>query len=613
VASDTVGALIAASGRSTTYAVASAIVAILAIVTAGAVAGRSATGPGTGPAPASLFVSPSGNDGAPCSRAAPCATWNRAYQRARPGTVIELAGGTYPGQLIASRPSLRNLVPGCSVGATTNCIVFRPAARQTVLVDGTLNVHGSSVYVQGAASSSLPIRSRTFNIKVTGHVATNADSETVYPDHVVFQGIDATNFGAFSAHDVTFRNMDVGPATITTNCTIREGDGIENKVGYGDGIEVVPRNVLIEGMLIHNQNADEGRFVGDCHYGGLFIVSANGLTIRNSAFSQNVVYNIQVQNFNQAPPPTNVTIENTLFGCAVEWLYVSDTRCDGQHDIQFNADSRFSNWLIRHNSFVGGIGQYVPGASYSNFRVVGNAGGRIQACFEGMSFAYNAWTEKKCSRTDRTIPRQPYVSAFPGSEDMRLAAGTPARALVPPDARSRDLALTTDMEGRIRPLRFPRDAGALQRDTAFVMLGRSIGSVVMGMARERVLARYGPPRSRGTTKIGIQKIRARTDGFVVPGGRLNVTTVGDRVVGLATRSPYYTTTGGLGPASLSSDVPQAGWEACKNVLRRRVGSVVVTLRLSSGKRPKVTELSMLRRLYDEPCAEKAKPGNRPSK
>ena len=266
--------------------------------------------------------------------------------------------------------------------------------------------------------------------------------------------------------------MDVGPATITTNCAIREGDGIENKIGFGDGIEVVPRNVLIEGMLIHNQNADEGRFVGDCHYGGLFIVSANGLTIRNSAFSQNVVYNIQVQNFNNAPPPTNVTIENTLFGCAVEWLYVSETICDGQHDIQFNADSRFSNWLIRHNSFVGGVGQYVPGATYSNFRIVGNAGGRIQACFEGMSFAYNAWTGLKCAPTDRSIPRQPYVSAVPGSEDMRLAAGTAASALVPPDSRSRDLALAVDMRGRIRPQRFPRDAGALERDTALHHAGQ---------------------------------------------------------------------------------------------------------------------------------------------
>jgi Protein of unknown function (DUF1565) len=47
---------------------------------------------------ASVFVSPSGSDRNPCSRAAPCRTLNRAYNLARPGEVVEVAAGRYPGE-----------------------------------------------------------------------------------------------------------------------------------------------------------------------------------------------------------------------------------------------------------------------------------------------------------------------------------------------------------------------------------------------------------------------------------------------------------------------------------------------------------------------------------
>lgn len=554
------------------------------------------------PTPA-LFVSPTGSDGGRCTLAAPCLSWNRAYQLASPGTVIAVAPGQYPRQVIQPRAALRNLRPGCTLADTRQCVVFQPAAPSGVVVDGGLEIRASSVWVKGSATpaTGTPTRSRRYSIKVIGYVDTEADSESSYPDHVIVEGVDATSFGVFNVDTATFRDLDVGPATMGTDCRIVEGNGFENKIGFAGGIEVVPRNVTLDGLLIHNQNRNPDGAASDCHFGGLFLVTANGLTIKNSVFSQNAVYNVQVQNFGGAPPPTNVRFENNVFGCPVNWLYEpnGDTTCDGQVDIQFNAESPFVNWLFRFNSFGAGIGQYVDGASYSNVRIVGNVGSRPSSCFSGMTFAYNAWESGSCSRTDRRLPRSPFVSDTPGSEDFQLVRGTRAAGFVPPEGP--DLEIRTDIDLRMRPKRFPRDSGAYQRDTAVILLGRSIGSGRIGMPRSALLERYGRALRTRSAKLGVAKTRALVDSIAVPGGILTATSVDDRVVGLATRSVYYTTLAGLGPGSPASDVPAAGWAVCKNIVRRNIGGTVVSLQVSGAKKRKVVGLAMLRRAYDTPC------------
>jgi hypothetical protein len=52
---------------------------------------------------ATLHVATGGTDSAACTAAAPCASFNRAYQQSQPGDTIEVAGGNYGSQWVPPR------------------------------------------------------------------------------------------------------------------------------------------------------------------------------------------------------------------------------------------------------------------------------------------------------------------------------------------------------------------------------------------------------------------------------------------------------------------------------------------------------------------------------
>jgi hypothetical protein len=300
-----------------------------------------ATGTTSTPIPAgSLYVTPNGNDGDPCTLAAPCKSFNGAYQRAQPGQVISVAPGTYSGQVIQRNPTAVGL--GCTVTNQSPCIRITGSG---ITINGSLEIHGSNLWIDGGQRAGGP-----YGITVTGYTDTEADNPGSYPDHVVVSGVDTTSFGVFNSNTVTFEDMDVGPATVSAGCGILEGPGIENKIGSGGGIlSPVPTNVVLDGLVIHDQNGDAGRIASDCHFGGLFLQTANGLTVKNTVFQGNVVYNVQIQNFGALPAPTNVVFDRDSFGCPVTWLY-QGAGCDGQSSIQF--DGTFPAITIQNSVFT---------------------------------------------------------------------------------------------------------------------------------------------------------------------------------------------------------------------------------------------------------------------
>jgi hypothetical protein len=265
-------------------------------------------------------------------------SFDASYQAAQPGDTIIVPAGTYGSQVIGVRTGLRGGT--CSITDTSRCITFTMGGN--VQINGQLEVHGAGIRVDGGGK-----------LRVSGYTDTEADSVASAPDHVVFENLQTGNIGVYSSTDVTFRNVDVGPSTVGAGCNRNE-----NKIGYGSGIEVVPRNVLFDRLYVHNQNVNAAGRVSDCHYGGLFIVTVDGLTIRNTIFERNVVYHVQVQNFS-GPPARRVVFENNSFGCPVEWLdELGENTCDGQRAIQFDYDPGVEFTLTNNVAANGPNGLY---------------------------------------------------------------------------------------------------------------------------------------------------------------------------------------------------------------------------------------------------------------
>ena len=144
------------------------------------VAPRSTALDAAAPAPA-VFVSTTGSDLGNCSQSSPCRSLARAYRLARPGQVVEVAGGSYPGEAIEVDSSK----------SSSADVVFRPAA-------------GASVRV-GAGVAGLEVRAS--HLTVVGLVL---DYWSVSGSDVTMRAIDGQSFYV-SGGDVLVDGGDYGP------------------------------------------------------------------------------------------------------------------------------------------------------------------------------------------------------------------------------------------------------------------------------------------------------------------------------------------------------------------------------------------------------------------
>ncbi|MBM2822874.1 MAG: hypothetical protein HW413_1620 [Thermoleophilia bacterium] len=269
------------------------------------------------------------------------------------------------------------------------------------------------------------------------------------------EGIDTGAIGTYNSDNAVVRDVDAGPVVQGTAC-----DRPQSKIGPNIEAELgaKPRNVLWERVVVHGNSMTLASAQAQCHTGGLFIVSVDGLIIRESIFADNIVYNVQVQNY-VGSPARNVTIENSWFGCPVTDYWVTPKGCNGQASLQFNANSTFSDWLVRFNSFTSLYAAWGEG-SYSNVRFIGNAGrapGSNVCRGAGVSFQQNAWTSDTCGASDVLLSSLPFVNSTPAQEDLHLTTG-PAVGLV--GGSGADFQLASDIDGQSRPA--ARDAGADQ-------------------------------------------------------------------------------------------------------------------------------------------------------
>jgi hypothetical protein len=360
-------------------------------------------------AQATVYVAPSGSDTAPCSQAAPCKSFSRAYQASPAGGEVEVAGGTYGGQ------SLSNVNKGG--GAK---VVIRPASGASVTLTGSLSFsNGDDVEVR--------------NMKVGGWGVTNGSQHVILRNIVATDLVDAA--GYFSGSD----DVQVIGGEIAR---VDPNDGIHMNNGGGSN-----SNIVIDGLYEHDLTVNrDSASHDDCIQTG----DVTNLVIRNSRFVNCGTQGVFLNPYNGGVT-RNVTIENNFFGQAqlgYNILYIGDA----------------VGVTVRNNSFVGQVTSYNP-ASFTKLVMVNNvfAGNDAYNCADlaskSATFAYNA-SSSSCGSAKNHLTKANIGSAFvntsASSLDLHLKAGS---ALIDKGAPLSSSA-ANDFDGQARPIGGAADIGA---------------------------------------------------------------------------------------------------------------------------------------------------------
>jgi hypothetical protein len=441
--------------------------ACLGVVSAGAVVLLLGVMNGRGPQAAvvakptvqrpAVFVAPTGSDANSCrTRTLACATFNRAYQVARPGEIVEVAGGSYPGQVIVAAANK----------AAPN-IVFRPAERARVILDG-LEFGGDSAR-QGPAF--ITVRGMATAYRNVGTSSLNQVGVWVGPGskHIALENIDAGSVDSWFADHLTVRGGDYGPCNAVGNYAANV---------CGNNKLDVSTNVTITGALFHDYRFDQSCFDegADCHWECMFVNGGVNVSIRNSKFRDCALMDI----FATISGPDaaaighrNLAIENNWFDTPWNESRSGPTRSrpsavvlaacwvsPGYRDVRIRFNSFHPTTRLEHDSTIA--------CSFENVRVIGNLM-MWDGCDSRYTYAYNLWSTTwrrgTCSATDKIGARTfPYANQESGSNfnfHLRQDRRTLADDLVPASVAGG--CPTRDMDQQRRPLQKRCDAGADER------------------------------------------------------------------------------------------------------------------------------------------------------
>ena len=317
--------------------------------------------------PASRFVSPGGSDGATCEPGPRVAAFDRAYQAAQPGEVVDVAAGTYPTQRIEYDPSK----------TSSDDVYIRPAAGDAVKVNGDIDVYGSHVTVMAmqAEDTDIPY-----------------DGPADVSD-VTFWAMDGRNFTIDSGQDVSVIGGDYGPASSCGGSYGGGNNGIRmNRPG------VMPSDILIWGVDIHDVQSYD---LNACHIECLIVGAGENITVRSSRFWNCSIFDIFLQPFNGSI--SDVTLENNWFAAPTD----PNGNVNSGRAVEFSGGGPWQNLLIRHNSVNTAINlnDGAPNPQYVNTSVIGNIAERSNPpCFSAQGVVYrdNVWQQGTCDPSDRS-------------------------------------------------------------------------------------------------------------------------------------------------------------------------------------------------------------------
>jgi hypothetical protein len=375
-------------------------------------------------AAATRFVKVDGSDSGSCSATAPCRTFNRAYEVADPGEIVDVAGGTYPTQRVEYDSSK----------TSSEDVYFRPAAGAAVKIAGDIDAYGSHVTFMAMQASDTDIP---------------YDGPATVSD-VTFWGMDGRNFTIDSGTQINVIGGDYGPASSCGGSYGGGNNGIRmNRPG------VMPSDILIWGVDVHDIQSYD---LVQCHIECLIVGAGENITVRGSRFWNCSIFDIFLQPFNGSI--SDVTLENNWFAAPTD----PNGRVNSGRAVEFSGGGPWRNLLIRHNSVNTAINLNDGAANpqYENARMIGNIAERATACYNGVTYKDNVWFGGSgiCDPSDASLSGgPPFVRASDGGDlDYHLTGGV-AVDHVP--ASVSDLA--DDIDGQPRPDGAALDAGSDER------------------------------------------------------------------------------------------------------------------------------------------------------
>jgi hypothetical protein len=372
--------------------------------------GHGTAGPAKPPPKPQLYMSPTGSDSNPCTSAAPCASFQRAYNVAQPGQVVVVGAGSYPQQTIQGSKALPK-------------VVFQPAAG------GSVSVAGLEIYASNFELRNMSVGYWNSYASSNGFVARN---------------LDISFFGIYGSSNLSILGGDIGPSYDPG------GTSVPNYITYGGqpcnppNCTVAPTNILIDGAHIH----DFRRGTPDEHMECIHVVGGDGITIRNSVFARCDVFDVYFTQWAGPAPAKNVRLENNFFG---------PTTLDGSTSVCCTYYSVFMSSIM--DSMVGFTLDYNSAVQPFSVEAAVGSGNQFIAnvapnsgCVAGITYRYNVWDGASCSASDKNAP-----SSFvdPNNNNLDLKAG--AAAINAGDPTNYPAA---DIHGTARPRGSAPDAGA---------------------------------------------------------------------------------------------------------------------------------------------------------
>jgi hypothetical protein len=380
------------------------------VLVGGAVA-RSATPkpkPKPKPLPA-LIVSPTGNDRAACTQAAPCLSIDAAYRRAQAGQTVRLEPGTYPRQRIRA-------------DATKNGV-----KKRVVVAPSAAGVSLPRISVDAGAGH---IEFRNF-VLGDGWDVGDADDGAPATD-IVFRNITAVVFRIENAASVSVLGGSYGPAVDRTP---------QIKV-YNPGNQYLPTDILVDGVLFHDFTRSNRSVHTEC----LQVYAGLRVTIRRSRFTNCDGTGDLALTTLSSTRLQDVLVENNWF----------DRRGDATAAIQ--ADISVERLVFRYNSATKPlVFTRCTQTQCGSARLVGNyMPWNPSTCTVTATYAHNVFSGGTCGPTDVAVSSLAFANA--DGFDLHLARQSPA--LCRGDWSNHP---KVDIDGQARPAKLRPDAGADQQ------------------------------------------------------------------------------------------------------------------------------------------------------